>query len=89
MMKQYKLPVILRQPDDDTENMYLAEVPSLPGCRAWGNTPPEAMEYLQDVANKFILSYKEHGDPLPTDIQEIALELVASRPTTTEVMVFL
>ena len=34
MPKQYRLPYTLRAPSEETEGMYLAEVPVLPGCRA-------------------------------------------------------
>ena len=45
-MKQYRLPAVMYQPSEDTECKYMAEVPALPGCRAWGDTPAEALEYL-------------------------------------------
>ena len=88
-MKQYRLPVIMHQPSEETENKYMAEIPVLPGCRAWGDTPREALEYLQDVASKFILSYKKHGDSLPRAIEEAAYELVGARTAATEVTVYL
>jgi len=75
-MKQYKLPVIMYEPSDETENKYMAEIPVLPGCRAWGSTPAETLEYLQSVATEFILSYKAHGQALPKAIEECAYELV-------------
>ena len=88
-MKQYRLSVIMRQPSEETENKYMAEVPVLPGCRAWGATPEEALEYVQDVARKFILSYKKHGDPLPRAVEEAAYELVGTRTAAAEVTVYL
>ena len=87
-MKQYKLPVIMRGPSDETENKYMAEVPILPGCRAWGDTPAEAMENLRSVASEFIKSYQEHGDKLPKTVEETAYELVGSK-VSTEVTVYL
>jgi predicted RNase H-like HicB family nuclease len=79
-MKQYRLPVIMYQPSEDTEDRYMAEVPVLPGCRAWGDTPAEAMEYLQSVASEFIQSCKVHGQALPRAIEESAYELVGPQP---------
>ena len=64
-MKQYRLPVLMYQPTEDTEYKYMAEIPVLPGCRAWGNTPAEALGYLQSVAAEFIESYRIHGHVLP------------------------
>jgi predicted RNase H-like HicB family nuclease len=56
-MKQYKLPVVIHQPSEETEMKYLAEVPILTGCRAWGETPAEAVENLRSVASEYIRSY--------------------------------
>ena len=68
MPEQYKLPYTLRAPSEDTEDMYLAEVPVLPGCRAWGATAEEALHNLEGVAADFIASREQHGDPLPAAI---------------------
>ena len=38
-MDLYRLRAVLREPSDDTEGKYLAEIPDLPGCRAWGDSP--------------------------------------------------
>ena len=73
-MKQYKLSVIMYEPSDETENRYMAETPALPGCRAWGNTPAETLEYLQSVAAEFILSYGTHEHALPKAVEECAYE---------------
>jgi predicted RNase H-like HicB family nuclease len=43
----------------------MAEIPVLNGCRAWGDTPGEALEILRSVASEYILSYKDHKQPLP------------------------
>lgn len=65
MSKQIQLSYVMYAPCEDTEDMYMAEVPALPGCRAWGETPELALEYIESVAQAFIDSYREHGDPLP------------------------
>lgn len=87
-MKQYKLPVIIHQPSEDTENKYMVEVPILPGCRAWGDTAAEALENLRSVAGEFIRSFKEHGHHLPKAVEETAYELVGSK-VSTEVTIYL
>ena len=87
-MKQYRLPVTMHQPDEDTEFMYMAEIPILPGCRAWGHTPAEALDNLRSVAAEFILSYQHHGHPLPKAVEASAYELVGAK-VTTEVSVYL
>ena len=77
MPQRYRLPYTLSEPRAETEDLYLAEVPSLPGCRAWGETAAEALANLESVAAGFIASYLEHGDPLPSSIMQ-AGELVVT-----------
>ena len=67
-MKLYRLPLVLNEPSEDTEDRYIAEVPTLPGCRALGDTAAEALENLQSVATGFIESYRSWGDPLPPEV---------------------
>lgn len=68
-MKLYRLPLVMHEPGDEGENKYMAEVPSLPGCRAWGDTAAEALENLQSVATAFIESYRDRGDALPPEVE--------------------
>ncbi len=84
-MNLYKLPVVLHEPDAQGENKYMAEVPVLPGCRAWGDTAAEALENLQSVATAFIESYKSKGDPLPSEVKAASLE--KGRTVSSEVFV--
>ena len=87
-MKQYKLPVIIHQPDEETEDKYMAEIPLLPGCRAWGDTPSDAMENLNSVASEFVRSIKAHGEHLPKAVEETDFELVG-HSVAAEVNVYL
>jgi predicted RNase H-like HicB family nuclease len=87
-MKQYRLPVLMHPPSEETENKYLAEIPLLSGCRAWGDTPDEAMEILRSVAAEFIRSYKDHKQRLPRAIEDAAYELVGPK-IATEVSIYL
>ena len=74
-MRQYRLPAIMYQPCKETENKYMAEIPVLEGCRAWGDTPSEAQQNLRDVAAAFIRSFKELKQVLPPAVEEKASEL--------------
>lgn len=85
-MQLYKLPFVLRSPSEDTEDKYLAEIPALPGCRAWGDTAAEALGNLQSVATAFIESYRDRGDPLPAEVAQAVVKLAASE-TLSEVLV--
>ena len=51
-----------------TEDKYMAEIPVLPGCRAWGDTPSETLENLQSVAAATIEVYGERGYELPAEV---------------------
>jgi predicted RNase H-like HicB family nuclease len=67
-MPVYRVPVTIRPPSADTEDKYLAEVPLLPGCRAWGDTIADALSYVQSVAIAFIESHRARGEPLPAGL---------------------
>ena len=73
-MKLYRLPFVMHGPSEESENRYMAEIPALSGCRAWGDTAAEALENLQSVATAFIESYKAREDSLPPEIVGTALE---------------
>jgi len=84
-MKLYKLPITIQEPSEDSGGKYVAEAPLLPGCRAWGDTAAEAVDYLQSVAAAFIESYQERGDPLPPEVQKLASD--ADTLTVSEVLI--
>ena len=77
-MKLYKLRLIIHEPREDTEDKYMAEVPALPGCRAWGDTPTEVLENLQSVAVGVVESYRSSGEPLPPEVEAASSELAGS-----------
>lgn len=67
-MKLYRLPVRVIEPSADSGDRFVAEVPLLPGCRAWGDSAAEALENVHSVAAAFLESYRERGDQLPAEI---------------------
>ena len=73
-MDLYRLRATLREPSEETEYKYLAEIPDLPGCRAWGDTSAQALESLQNIAAAFIESYRDRGDPLPPQVAEAIVD---------------
>ncbi len=85
-MKLYRLSLVMREPSEETENKYMAEVPALPGCRAWGDTAADALGNLQSLATAFIESYTSRGDPLPPEVEAALVEAVGSG-TLSEVLV--
>ena len=85
-MKLYSLGFILREPSEEAEDIYLAEIPVLPGCRAWGETAAKALENLQSVTTAFIESYKDRGDSLPPEVEAASRDVVGPRGSS-EVLV--
>ena len=77
-MKLYKLPIVLYEPSEDTNDMYMAEAPLLPGCRAWGETASQAIEYIQGVAEAFFETFGELEQPIPPELEAMALKNVGS-----------
>ena len=73
-MKLYKLPIVLHEPSEDTNDMFMAEAPLLPGCRAWGDTASQAIEYIQGVAEAFFETYSELEQPIPAELEAMVLE---------------
>ena len=67
-MDIYQLDYLLHETTEDHGWMYWAEIPALPGCAAWGNTPSETLEELWAVARAIIQSLKERGLPLPEEV---------------------
>ena len=67
-MDIYQLDYILHEPEESEGWMYLAEVPTLQGCMAWGDTPEETLKSLLAVAQSIIQLRKENGEPLPAEI---------------------
>ena len=60
-MELYQLDYILHEPREYQGWLYMAEIPDLPGCRAWGESANSALAELSVVAERFILSYKDKG----------------------------
>ncbi len=67
-MDVYQLDYIVHDPEESEGWMYLAEVPTLQGCMAWGDTPEETLEIFLAVAQSIIQLRKENGEPLPPEI---------------------
>lgn len=78
-MKLYRLTLVMHEASESSEDKYMAEIPALPGCRAWGDTAAEALENLQRVAAAFIESYRSRGDSLPPEVEAASSESVDTR----------
>ncbi len=59
----------------DEDGMYVASVPSLPGCISEGKTREEALENIQDAIKGYLESLRKHGEPVPPPIEEEIVEV--------------
>lgn len=61
----------------DEDGVYVATVPSLPGCISQGRTRKEAIGNIKDAIDGYLKSLKKHGEPIPPPIQEETVEVSA------------
>ncbi|KAF3885111.1 MULTISPECIES: type II toxin-antitoxin system HicB family antitoxin [Nostocales] len=57
---------IVIRPDDN--GTFVAYLPAIPGCHAWGQTPDEARTELVCVFEMIKQEYEEQGRSLPNDV---------------------
>ena len=67
-----KFRVLLEQ---DEDGVFVAEVPSLPGCISQGRTRDEAIRNTQEAISAYLESLKDHGDPIPPSIDEEVVDV--------------
>ena len=60
-MKDYHINIFYSDEDEG----YIADIPDLAYCSAYGNTPNEALRAVQDAMSAWIESAKENGKPIP------------------------
>jgi predicted RNase H-like HicB family nuclease len=58
---------IVIRPDDN--GSFVAYVPAIDGCHAWGLSPGEARAELSNVFEMILEEYRQAGRPLPPDVQ--------------------
>ncbi len=64
---------VLIEPDED--DVYVAEVPALPGCISQGQTREEAVENIKEAIAAYLESLAAHGEPVPPPITEELVEV--------------
>ena len=67
-----KFRVVIEQ---DEDGVFVASVPSLPGCHSQGKTRAEAMANIREAMDVYVESLRAHGDPIPPGIAEEVVEL--------------
>ena len=61
--------------ETDEDGVFVATVPSLPGCVADGPTRNDALAYIKDAIALYLESLEDHGDPVPPPISEELVEV--------------
>ncbi|MFB2924127.1 type II toxin-antitoxin system HicB family antitoxin [Aerosakkonema funiforme] len=64
LMTEY---TIVLQPDDN--GTFVAYIPAISGCHAWGQTLDEARAELVNVFDMITEEYSEQGRDLPNDVK--------------------
>jgi len=62
-MKSLRDYTLVLRPDDN--GTFVACVPAIPGCHAWGRTPEEAEAEIANVFEMIKEEYREEGKPFP------------------------
>ena len=50
---------------NDEDGGYIAIAPDLPGCSAYGDTPTEAIQEMEDAMASWLQAWASLGRPLP------------------------
>ena len=61
--------------EQDEDGVFVAEVPSLPGCVSQGTTRPEALSNIREAISGYLESLEEHNEPVPPAIVEEIVEV--------------
>ncbi len=61
--------------EQDEEGVYVATVPSLPGCITQGANRKEALANAREAIQAYIESLEKHGEPIPPPITEEVIEI--------------
>jgi predicted RNase H-like HicB family nuclease len=48
---------------------FVAHVPAIPGCHAWGQTSEQAQNALLDVFEMIQAEYQETGQEMPNNVE--------------------
>jgi predicted RNase H-like HicB family nuclease len=63
--------------EQDEDGVFVAEVPSLPGCISQGDTRAEALANIREAIGVYLESLEAHGEPVPPPITEELVEVEA------------
>lgn len=52
----------------DEDGVFVAEVPSLPGCISQGNSREEALNNIKEAIAAYLESLEAHGEAIPPSV---------------------
>lgn len=56
----------------DEDGFIAVSCPSLPGCHSQGRTHQEALDNIKEAIRGYVISMREHGEPVPAEeVEEI------------------
>ena len=61
--------------EHDEDGVFVAEVPSLPGCISQGATRQEALSGIREAITLYLESLAAHGDPIPPPVSEEIVDI--------------
>lgn len=64
---------IIVEPDED--GVFVATVPSLPGCVSQGATRAEALGNVREAIEGYVESLRERDEPIPPTIDEEIIDV--------------
>lgn len=64
---------IIIEPDED--GVFVATVPSLPGCVSQGATRAEALQNVRGAIEGYVDSLRDRGEPIPPAINEEIIDV--------------
>ncbi len=64
---------IIVEPDED--GVFVATVPSLPGCVSQGATRAEALGNVREAIEGYVESLRERDEPIPPTINEEIIDV--------------
>lgn len=72
-MKDYHINIFYSDPD----NGYIADIPDLAGCSAFGQTPEEALKQVEIARTAWLETARAEGKPVPPPKYRPAIYQVA------------
>ena len=61
--------------EQDEDGIFVAEVPSLPGCVSQGSNRAEALVNIKEAIAAYVESLQAHNEPIPPPISEEIIEV--------------